>query len=68
MYICHCRAVTDARVRAAVDNGARSPAEVARGCGAGTGCGGCLPALRAVLAELGLMAELDVAMADEHAA
>ncbi|MGI9022437.1 MAG: (2Fe-2S)-binding protein [Acidimicrobiales bacterium] len=78
VYICHCRAVTDGRVRAAVDGGARSPAEVARCCGAGTGCGGCLPALRALLAEMGLaemglaemglIAELDLAMADEHAA
>jgi bacterioferritin-associated ferredoxin len=51
MYICHCRAVTDGKIRAAIAAGARDPAEVARHCGAGARCGGCLPALQALLAE-----------------
>ncbi|MCA1707964.1 MAG: (2Fe-2S)-binding protein [Actinobacteria bacterium] len=68
MYVCHCRAVTDRRVQAAVDGGARSPAEIGRRCGAGTGCGGCLPALQALLAELGQASERRRALADDHAA
>ncbi len=53
MYVCHCRGVTDGRVRCAIEEGAREPAEVGRRCGAGTRCGGCLPALQALLAEYG---------------
>jgi bacterioferritin-associated ferredoxin len=57
VYICHCRGVTDGRVRCAIEEGAREAAEVARRCGAGTRCGGCLPALQALLAEYGIAAE-----------
>jgi bacterioferritin-associated ferredoxin len=53
VYVCHCRAVTDGRVRCAIEEGAREPAEVGRRCGAGTRCGGCLPVLQALLAEYG---------------
>lgn len=68
MYVCQCRAVTDGRVRAAVAAGARDPAELQRRCGAGGGCGGCLPALRAMLADLGLVAEVRRHLVDDHAA
>ena len=54
MYICHCRAVTDRSIKAAVLEGARDPVAIGDRCGAGTHCGGCLPALRALLADLGL--------------
>ncbi|HWC10476.1 MAG TPA: (2Fe-2S)-binding protein [Acidimicrobiales bacterium] len=57
MYVCHCRAVTDGRVRCAIEEGAREPAEVGRRCGAGTRCGGCLPALQALLAEYGFASD-----------
>ena len=50
MYICHCRAVTDSTIRAAIDAGATSAAEVRRRCGAGSVCGGCYPAVRALVA------------------
>jgi bacterioferritin-associated ferredoxin len=53
VYVCHCRAVTDGRVRCAIEEGAREPSELGRRCGAGTRCGGCLPALQALLAEYG---------------
>jgi bacterioferritin-associated ferredoxin len=53
MYICHCRAVTDRTVAAAVAGGARSIDDLARKCGAGSRCGGCWPALRELLAEVG---------------
>ncbi len=50
MYICHCRAVTDATIEAAIASGAVTLDEVARRCGAGSRCGGCWPALEALLA------------------
>ena len=53
MYICHCRAVTDASIRSAIDAGARTIDEVSAHCRAGTGCRGCWPALFALL-ETGL--------------
>ncbi|MBW3615927.1 MAG: (2Fe-2S)-binding protein [Actinobacteria bacterium] len=49
MYICHCRAVTDATIEAAITSGASTIDEVARCCGAGSRCGGCWPALQAML-------------------
>lgn len=48
--------------------GASNPAEVSRRCGAGTGCGGCLPALRTLLAEMGLCTEGERAVVGDHAA
>ena len=50
MYVCHCRAVTDRSVRAAVLAGATTLDELAEGCGAGARCGGCRPLLAALLA------------------
>lgn len=46
MLICHCNGVSDRAIRNAVRGGAQTPADVARSCGAGTGCGGCLSAVR----------------------
>ncbi len=51
MLLCHCAAVSDRAVRAAIDSGARGEEEVAQHCGAATRCGGCLPALRRMLDE-----------------
>jgi bacterioferritin-associated ferredoxin len=45
VYVCHCRAVTDRDVRAAIEAGARSPRELARDCGAGAECRACWAAL-----------------------
>jgi bacterioferritin-associated ferredoxin len=50
MLVCHCRAVSDREVRAAIDDGARTLGQVARRCGAGGACGGCRFALRDLLA------------------
>jgi bacterioferritin-associated ferredoxin len=52
VLICHCRAVNDATIRNAIHAGAREPTEVSLACGAGSRCGGCLPALRLLLDEL----------------
>ena len=51
MYACLCRAVSERNVRAAVAEGANTVAQVRAACGAGTGCGGCLPSLRRLLRE-----------------
>ena len=54
MYVCHCRVVTDHQIRAAIQCGARDVCAIAEACGAGSRCGGCLPALRKLLEEHGL--------------
>ncbi|HVM04608.1 MAG TPA: (2Fe-2S)-binding protein [Acidimicrobiales bacterium] len=65
MFICHCRAVTDRAIRAAIEAGASDPRAVGRSCGAGSRCGGCWPALEALLSEYGLGSD---AAAGAHAA
>ena len=49
MIVCHCKAVCDRTIRAAVERGARTPSEVALACNAGRHCGGCLPAVEALI-------------------
>jgi bacterioferritin-associated ferredoxin len=49
VYVCGCRAVTDREVHRAVQAGARSAAEVAERCGAGSRCGNCVDLVLAVL-------------------
>lgn len=41
MIVCHCQAVSDRAIRAAVRDGARCRRSVARACRAGRSCGGC---------------------------
>jgi bacterioferritin-associated ferredoxin len=41
MYVCICRAVTEAAVRGCIADGARTIKEVVKRCEAGTGCGTC---------------------------
>ena len=49
MYVCLCRQVTDRSVVAAIEAGARDRETLARTCRAGTGCGGCLATVEAML-------------------
>lgn len=51
MYACLCRAVTERSVRDAVAAGASTVSAVRASCGAGTGCGGCLPSVRRLVRE-----------------
>lgn len=51
MLVCHCKAVFERRVREAIAAGARNEFEVAVACGAGTGCGGCVPTITRLLRE-----------------
>jgi bacterioferritin-associated ferredoxin len=53
VYVCHCRAVTDREVRAAIDAGAKSIHALAEATGAGGRCRGCWPSLLELLAESG---------------
>ena len=41
MILCICQSVTDRDVEAAIQDGARSLADVSRACGAGNDCGCC---------------------------
>jgi len=45
VILCICQAVSDREVDAAIQDGARSVADVARACGAGRHCGCCCPAI-----------------------
>lgn len=49
MLVCHCKAVSDRAIGAAVAAGAADPRSVVRATHAGTGCGGCLQTLRALI-------------------
>jgi bacterioferritin-associated ferredoxin len=49
MLVCHCYGVSEKRIRELVRQGARSGRDVARACGAGSGCGGCRLLVREIL-------------------
>ena len=49
MYICHCKAVSDRTINAAVASGALTVADVTARCRAGGGCGSCHSALQALI-------------------
>ena len=50
MIVCHCRVVSDRRVRAAIADGALCVDDVGARCEAGTRCGSCRPTIAALLA------------------
>lgn len=41
MYVCHCNALTDRDVKEAVEDGAKTAAEVYETCGCCVRCGNC---------------------------
>jgi bacterioferritin-associated ferredoxin len=49
MYVCICRAVTEAEVRGCIAKGAHTVKEVVKHCEAGTGCGSCVGKIVALL-------------------
>ena len=51
MWVCHCHAVTDSKVRQVIAAGADDEYEIGRECGAGTGCGSCHDELRRLCEE-----------------
>jgi bacterioferritin-associated ferredoxin len=50
VLVCHCHAINDRVIRAEILAGAIDADEVAERCGAGSRCGGCLPAIEALVA------------------
>jgi len=51
MLVCHCKRVSDRAIRAAVREGASCQETVGEACGAGTGCGGCVPMVQRLIRE-----------------
>jgi bacterioferritin-associated ferredoxin len=49
MFVCICRAVTEAHVRACIRAGANTVEEISERSLAGTGCGGCLDNVETIL-------------------
>ncbi|HEX6403029.1 MAG TPA: (2Fe-2S)-binding protein [Pseudonocardiaceae bacterium] len=49
MYVCICRAVTEAAVRGCIADGARTVKDVVKRCEAGTGCGTCIDKILTLL-------------------
>lgn len=49
VIVCHCRGVTERKIRQAVRKGACSRVDVARACDAGRTCGGCTPVIDDIL-------------------
>jgi bacterioferritin-associated ferredoxin len=51
MLVCHCLAIREREIRSLIAQGAVTPCDVARHCGAGARCGGCVPLIEEFLAE-----------------
>jgi bacterioferritin-associated ferredoxin len=51
LLVCHCHGIGDRTIRECIRNGARSIDEVSRSCGAGATCGGCRPAIGALVGD-----------------
>lgn len=51
MIVCHCQRVRDDEIRSEVRLGAETVELVAARCGATTRCGGCRPAVEALVAD-----------------
>lgn len=49
MLVCHCYAISDRRIRAAVREGARTCREIQRRCFAGSGCGTCRKVVQEII-------------------
>ncbi|HEX9296869.1 MAG TPA: (2Fe-2S)-binding protein [Thermoanaerobaculia bacterium] len=50
MFVCVCRAVSDATIKKVIGAGASTVDEVGARCGAGTSCGACRPIVLRMLA------------------
>ena len=51
MYVCNCNGIREREVRAAIDAGAKRPAEVFRACGAQAQCARCVCDMRQMIGE-----------------
>lgn len=50
MVVCHCEAVNDRTIHDALQRGSTSLEEIARSCGAGSQCGGCIDTIQGLVA------------------
>lgn len=41
MIVCACKRTSDHEIQSTIERGARTTDDVAKACGAGTGCGSC---------------------------
>lgn len=57
MYVCICNALTDRRLKEAVESGSRRPAEVYAACGCLAQCGNCVRAVLSLLRDGAAVAE-----------
>jgi bacterioferritin-associated ferredoxin len=51
MLVCHCRAVNNRQIEAAVLCGAATVRDIVGACGAGGVCGGCRPVIEEILSD-----------------
>ena len=66
MLVCHCHAVCDRAIRKCIRDGARSVDEVGDACGAGTGCGGCVPVIQSLVSAEGGTADAQLWSITRH--
>ncbi|HEX6234159.1 MAG TPA: (2Fe-2S)-binding protein [Jiangellaceae bacterium] len=55
MIVCHCAVVSSSDIAAALDNGARTVAEVCHRTGAAQNCGTCIFSVRQVICQHAVM-------------
>lgn len=60
MLVCHCHRVSDTRIAQVLSAGANGVPGVVRATRAGSGCGGCIPALRELCANRAAEARCEV--------
>ena len=53
MYVCNCNGIRERQVRAAVEAGARRPADIFKACGARPQCARCVCDMREFLQQQG---------------
>lgn len=51
MVVCLCQGVSDKKVRASIEAGARTRQQVTDACGAGDGCGTCHRTIKTLIVE-----------------
>ena len=64
MIVCHCRVVNDDTIAHAIDQGARSVAQICGATGAGRDCGSCVFTLKRLLCQHEGSAQQDYAEVD----
>ncbi len=51
MYVCNCNGIREREVRAAIESGARRPAQVFHACGSKPQCARCVCEMREMIAQ-----------------